>query len=43
MFHPEVEYMLWLNYILGSDFIFLCLGMYDKEYETKGNKILNQG
>ena len=39
--------LLWFNFILGSNFIFLLfLGivMYDNEFQTKENNIiLNQG
>ena len=35
-------YMLWFNFILGLNFIFLLFWgmlMYDNEFKTKGNKI----
>ena len=34
-------YMLWFNFILGLNFIFIVFGMvmYDNEIEPKGNKI----
>ena len=34
--------MLWFNFILALNFIFLCFGgmvMYDNKFETKENKI----
>jgi len=39
-------YVLWFNFIFGLNFIFpLFWGMVvnDNEFETKGNKIFNQG
>ena len=39
---PLEWYMLWFNFILGSNFLFFCfLGivMYDNEFETRENKI----
>ena len=42
LFNLDFLYMLWFNFILGLNFIFLCfLGMvmYDNEFETKENKI----
>ena len=31
--------MLWVNFILGSNFYFLGIVMYDDKFETKENKI----
>ena len=33
--------LMWFNFILGSNFVFLFLGivMYDNEFETKENQI----
>ena len=38
----QVVDMLWLNFVLGLNFIFLCFGgmeMYDNDFQTNGNKI----
>ena len=38
--------MLWFNFNLGLNFIFLCfedMVMYDNAFESKENNILNQG
>ena len=34
-------YLLWFNFIIGSNFMFLCflgMAMYDNEFKTKENK-----
>ena len=42
LFLVLLVYMLWFNFILGSNFIFLCFGdmvMYANEFKTKEIKI----